>query len=74
VDSKALNRKLVFRNSERDRAEGGTVILCRISTEVYVDCPQLLQANAGISRIRYDNFMCILRPIFHSNMYDQGFE
>jgi hypothetical protein len=48
VDGKIINRELVWRKAERDRAEGGTGILLRIRTEVYVGCPQLLQANAGI--------------------------
>jgi hypothetical protein len=55
VDGKVINHELVWRNAERDRAEGGTGILLRIRTEVYVGCLQLLQANAGIS----DNFMFI---------------
>jgi hypothetical protein len=48
VDGKVINRELVWRNAERDRAEGGSGILFRIRTEVYVGCPQL-QANVGIS-------------------------
>jgi hypothetical protein len=36
VDGKVINRELVWRNAERDSAEGGTGILLRISTEVYV--------------------------------------
>jgi hypothetical protein len=49
ADGKVINRELVWRNTEQDRAEGGTGILLRIGTEVYVGCPQLLQANTGIS-------------------------
>jgi hypothetical protein len=49
ADGKVINRELVWRNAERDRAEGGTGMLLRIGTVVYVGCPQLLQANAGIS-------------------------
>jgi hypothetical protein len=58
VDGKVINLELVWRNAERDRAEGGTGILLSIRTEVHGGCPQLLQANAGI----------------YSNMYDRGFE
>jgi hypothetical protein len=49
VDGKLINRELVWRNTERDCAEGGTGSLGRIGTEVDVSCPQLLQANVGIS-------------------------
>jgi hypothetical protein len=49
VEGKVIHRELGWRNAERDRAEGGTGILHRIRTEVYVGYPQLLQANAGIS-------------------------
>jgi hypothetical protein len=49
VDGKVINRELVWRNAERDLAEGGTGILLNIRTEFYVGCPQLLQVNAGIS-------------------------
>jgi hypothetical protein len=59
VDGKVINRELVWRNSGGDRAEGGNGILLRIWAEVYVGCPQLLQANAGYLRLRYDNFMFI---------------
>jgi hypothetical protein len=48
VDGKVINRELVWRSAGRDCAEGGTFLL-RNSTEVYVGCSQLLQANAGIS-------------------------
>jgi hypothetical protein len=50
VDSKVVNCQLVWRNAERDRAEGGTGILLRIMTEVFV------WVYLGI---RYDNFMFI---------------
>jgi hypothetical protein len=49
VDGKVINRELVWRNTERDRAEGGVGILLRIRIEDYVGCPQLFQVNAGIS-------------------------
>jgi hypothetical protein len=49
VDGKVINRELVCRNVERHRVEGGTGVLLRIRTWVYVGCPQLLHANAGIS-------------------------
>jgi hypothetical protein len=49
VDGKVINHELVWRNAERDRAEGGTGILFRNRTEVYVGFPQFLQANAGLS-------------------------
>jgi hypothetical protein len=58
VDVKVISRELVWRKAERDRAEGGTAILLRISTEVYVGC-QLLQALRGYLRISYDYFMFI---------------
>jgi hypothetical protein len=44
VYGKVINRELV-----RRIAEGGAGILLRIRTEVYVGCPQLFQAKAGIS-------------------------
>jgi hypothetical protein len=62
VDGKVINCELVWRNAERDRAEGGTGIH-RIRTEVYVGCSQLLQANVRVSsnalKKRYDNFIFI---------------
>jgi hypothetical protein len=45
---KVINRELVWRNDERDHAEGGTGIVLSIRSEVYVGCPQLLQANMFI--------------------------
>jgi hypothetical protein len=35
VDGKVINRELVWRNAERDRAEGGTGILLRIMTGLW---------------------------------------
>jgi hypothetical protein len=49
VDGKFINRELVWRNAERERAEGGAGILLLITIEVYACCPQLLLANAGIT-------------------------
>jgi hypothetical protein len=49
VDGKVINRELVWRNAEQDRAARGTGILLRVRTEVCVGCMKLLQANAGIT-------------------------
>jgi hypothetical protein len=44
-----VDGELVWRNAELYRVEEGTGILLLNRIEVYVGCPQLLQANAGIS-------------------------
>jgi hypothetical protein len=58
VDGKVINRKLVWRNAERDRAEGGTGILLHIRTRMLVALSSS-RLTWGYFRIRYGNFIFI---------------
>jgi hypothetical protein len=56
VDGKVINRELVWRNAERDFAEGGTDFILGMFMLVALSSSR---PRGGYLRILYDNFMFI---------------